>query len=51
VRTNVAGGTGAGSEMHRRTVPKEQWTCTNDHKNPGFAVKCLSSGCRDRRPT
>lgn len=46
----VQGGTGAGLQMDRRTVPKSGWTCTNGHANIRNAATCLAFGCRERRP-
>lgn len=48
--TRVAGGTGAGARMHRRTVPRSGWQCANGHANPGYATRCLTGRCRETRP-
>lgn len=48
--TTVSGGTGAGCAMHRRKMLPTTWTCPAGHKNKGYAVTCLTAGCREKRP-
>lgn len=45
----VKDGTGAG-KRRERVVPKHQWTCSHGHVNPGYAARCLTSSCLERRP-
>lgn len=45
----VQGGTGAGSRMHIRQVPKQAWSCTHGHPNPGYTKTCLTAQCSEKR--
>lgn len=29
--------------------PKD-WTCANGHPNRGYAVRCMTDGCQEKRP-
>lgn len=45
----VKDGSGAGRKRPLRE-PRETWRCESRHENPGYATRCLTLGCRDRRP-
>lgn len=49
LRVNVPGGANSGCKQPLRE-PREAWTCRNGHDNKGFATRCLTAGCNERRP-
>lgn len=50
LHVTVRGGTNAGCKIGKRSAARSAWTCSHGHVNQPFAVTCLTSGCRDRRP-
>lgn len=46
----VSGGTGAGKKRPLRE-PAKGWTCSHGHENSGYATRCLTLACNERRST
>lgn len=46
---HVQGGTNAGCKRPL-AAPHKDWACSQGHPNRGYAIRCLTSGCREKRP-
>lgn len=46
----VEGGTGAGCKRALKPAQTERWHCPYGHDNPPYALRCLETGCREKRP-
>lgn len=48
LQVNVAGGTNAGRKRPLAD-PRTPWYCPARHLNPGYATRCLTDGCNEKR--
>lgn len=48
MHVRVSGGTGAGRKRPLREQ-RGKWLCVNEHPNPAYATRCLTSGCNEKR--
>jgi hypothetical protein len=46
---HVSGGTNAGCKRPL-AEPRKDWDCPHGHRNRGYAIRCLTSGCGEKRP-
>lgn len=50
MHVRVQGGTGAGRKRPLREPLKAPWVCSRGHESPGYATRCLTAACNERRP-
>lgn len=46
----IKGGPANSGTKRAKKAPSKDWTCQNGHTNRGYATRCLTSGCREKRP-
>jgi hypothetical protein len=45
----VKGGPAGSGSKRPLAAPRAAWRCSNGHENRGFAVRCLTFGCNEKR--
>lgn len=48
LRVNVPGGANSGIKRPK-SEPRKDWSCSNGHANRGYVVRCLVTGCNEKR--